>query len=98
MSAQHTSAAHAGQHDEHHDDLGYHASYRGYLVGFLLSVVVLQALSLSDVIPYAHFQLNYRVFLYGLATAVFFGLFSGVYPAWRMSRLSPVEALKGASR
>lgn len=40
MSAPHTSAAHAGHHDEHHDDLGYHASYRGYLVGFLLSVVL----------------------------------------------------------
>lgn len=40
MSAQHTSAAHAGHDDEHHDDLGYHASYRGYLVGFLLSVVL----------------------------------------------------------
>jgi putative ABC transport system permease protein len=42
--------------------------------------------------------MNYRVFLYGLGTAVFFGLFSGVYPAWKMSRLHPVQALKGASR
>ncbi len=29
---------------------------------------------------------------------VAFGLLSGVYPAWRMSRLHPVQALKGASR
>ena len=27
-----------------------------------------------------------------------FGTISGVYPAWRMSRLNPVQALKGASR
>ena len=29
------------------------------------------------------------------ALAVVFGLISGVYPAWRMSRLNPVDALKG---
>ena len=42
--------------------------------------------------------LNYRVFLYGVAMALFFGVLSGVYPAWRMSRLNPVQALKGAGR
>jgi putative ABC transport system permease protein len=29
---------------------------------------------------------------------VVFGLISGVYPAWRMSRLNPVQALKGGPR
>ena len=38
-----------------------------------------------------------RVFLYGLAIALFFGLLSGVYPAWRMSKLHPVQALRGRS-
>ena len=42
--------------------------------------------------------MNYRIFLTGLAFAIFFGTVSGVYPAWRMSRLNPVDALKGASR
>jgi putative ABC transport system permease protein len=41
---------------------------------------------------------NLRVFAYGMAFAVLFGLISGVYPAWRMSRLNPVQALKGGSR
>ena len=27
--------------------------------------------------------------------AVFFGVLSGVYPAWRMSRLHPADALRG---
>ena len=49
-------------------------------------------------IPYAELRLNYRIFLSGVALAVFFGMISGVYPAWRMSRLNPVQALKGASR
>jgi putative ABC transport system permease protein len=27
--------------------------------------------------------------------AAFFGVVSGVYPAWRMSRMHPVNALRG---
>ena len=70
----------------------------GGAAGLALSSLALGALNASGLIPYAQFTMNYRVFLYGLALAVFFGLLSGVYPAWRMSRLHPVAALKGASR
>jgi putative ABC transport system permease protein len=70
----------------------------GGLIGLALSVFVLRLVNQSGLIPYADFQMNYRIFLYGLALAVFFGLFSGVYPAWKMSRLNPVEALKGGAR
>ncbi|HZS47280.1 MAG TPA: ABC transporter permease [Blastocatellia bacterium] len=68
------------------------------VLGLVGSMLVLSAISNSGLIPYAEFHLNYRIFLYGLLTAVFFGLFSGVYPAWRMSRLNPVQALKGGAR
>ncbi|HEX2603605.1 MAG TPA: cytochrome o ubiquinol oxidase subunit IV, partial [Oxalicibacterium sp.] len=34
MSAQHA------EHPEDHDDIGYHATVRGYLTGFVLSVVL----------------------------------------------------------
>jgi putative ABC transport system permease protein len=70
----------------------------GGAAGFVLSALVLRALTASGLVPYAHFTLNYRVFGYGLGLALFFGLLSGVYPAWRMSRLHPVQALKGAAR
>jgi putative ABC transport system permease protein len=70
----------------------------GGLIGLALSLIVLRLVNQSGWIPYADFQMNYRIFLYGLALAVFFGLFSGVYPAWKMSRLNPVEALKGGTR
>jgi putative ABC transport system permease protein len=70
----------------------------GGLIGFVLSYFVLRALSASGWIQYAQFHINLRVFLYGLALAAVFGLLSGVYPAWRMSRMNPVQALKGASR
>jgi putative ABC transport system permease protein len=70
----------------------------GAAIGFVLSFFVLRALTASGFVRYAVFHLNLRVFLYGVAIALFFGVFSGVYPAWRMSRLNPVQALKGAGR
>ena len=70
----------------------------GGVVGFGLSIVVLRALSSAGVFQDAHFTINARVFAYGMALATGFGLISGVYPAWRMSRLNPVQALKGGSR
>jgi len=70
----------------------------GGVVGFVLSRLVLEALGVSGLLTYTRLSLNGRVFLYGLALAAFFGVLSGAYPAWRMSRLHPVEALKGSAR
>jgi putative ABC transport system permease protein len=73
-------------------------SLLGGVIGFVLSWWVLHAISASGWLPYAAFELNYRIFLYGLLAAIAFGLLSGVYPAWKMSRLHPVAALKGGTR
>ena len=70
----------------------------GGTVGFVLSIFVLRAIAQSGLFSYAHLTVNLRVFAYGMALAVVFGLISGVYPAWRMSRLNPVQALKGGPR
>ncbi|HUL45277.1 MAG TPA: FtsX-like permease family protein [Bacteroidota bacterium] len=70
----------------------------GGIVGFILSVIILNALTSSGLIPYADFHVNVRIFLYGLAVTLIFGTISGVYPAWRMSRMQPVNALKGIVR
>jgi putative ABC transport system permease protein len=70
----------------------------GGLLGLVLSEIALSGLSRSGLLPYAHFALNLRVFFFGLGLAAFFGVLSGTYPAWRMSRLQPVEALKGSTR
>ena len=67
----------------------------GGLVGFLLAGFVLRSINQSGLIPYAELALNGRIFVWGIALAVVFGLLSGVYPAWRMSRVHPVVALKG---
>jgi len=67
----------------------------GAVIGFVLSLFVLRALNESGIIRYAHFAMNVRVFGFGVLLALAFGLVSGVYPAWRMSRMHAVEALKG---
>jgi putative ABC transport system permease protein len=66
-------------------------------VGLALAAVALRIFNASGLIEHAELQINIRVFLYGLAIALFFGLLSGVYPAWRMSKLHPVQALRGRS-
>ena len=70
----------------------------GGTLGFVLSILVLRGITQSGLFSYAHFTVNLRVFAYGMALATLFGLISGVYPAWRMSRLNPVQALKGGPR
>ncbi|HYO15004.1 MAG TPA: ABC transporter permease [Thermoanaerobaculia bacterium] len=69
----------------------------GAVAGLILAGLVLEALNASGLLPYARLALNYRIFGYGLAMALFFGVLSGVYPAWRMSKLHPVQALRGRS-
>lgn len=70
----------------------------GGLIGFALAIVALRGITASEVIPDAQFDINGRIFLYGMLIAAFFGLFSGVYPAWRMSRLDAVTALRGGAQ
>jgi putative ABC transport system permease protein len=67
----------------------------GGAVGLLLSVLALEGLEATGWIPYAELHLNPRIFGWALVLALVFGILSGVYPAWRMARLDPVQALRG---
>ncbi|MCK4695871.1 MAG: ABC transporter permease, partial [Candidatus Cloacimonetes bacterium] len=55
----------------------------GGIIGFILTGIVLAVFNSTDFIPYSNFTLNFRIFGYALLITLFFGLFSGVYPAWR---------------
>jgi putative ABC transport system permease protein len=68
------------------------------LLAFVLAGLLLGAINRSGVIAHAALGINLRVFAVGVVLAVAFGIASGVYPAWRMSRLHPVDALKGHTR
>jgi putative ABC transport system permease protein len=70
----------------------------GCIFGILIAAGFLEVLNAHGPFSYATFSVNWRVFACGLALAVTFGILSGVYPAWRMSRLHPVEALKGGNQ
>ncbi|HEY0159973.1 MAG TPA: ABC transporter permease [Thermoanaerobaculia bacterium] len=70
----------------------------GGAIGFVLSVIALQVLSRVELVPYAVFDVNFRIFLYGMLLAALFGILSGVYPAWRMSRMQAVTALRGGAQ
>ncbi|MDJ0835369.1 MAG: ABC transporter permease [Acidobacteriota bacterium] len=67
----------------------------GGLMGFAFSVGVLEIIENSGFIPYAQLGVDLKIFAAGLFLTVTFGVISGVYPAWRMSRPHPVVALKG---
>ena len=73
-------------------------TFVGALVGLVLSALVLRAINASGVAGGLGLAMNLRIFAWGLLFALVFGVLSGVYPAWRMSRLHPVHALKGATR
>ncbi len=68
----------------------------GGVLALLCSAAALAWLEASALIPYLRVELQWPVFGYGLLLTLVFGLMSGVIPAWRMSRMDPVHALKGA--
>jgi putative ABC transport system permease protein len=67
----------------------------GALAAIPLSLLVLAVFNRSSVIPYADLGINLRVLGWGAVAAAVFGVLSGIYPAWRLSRLQPVAAMKG---
>jgi putative ABC transport system permease protein len=69
-------------------------TFLGGIVGIVISLIALQVINSANLIPNLTLSLNLTVLGYSLITCLFFGLFSGVYPAWRMSRINVVEALK----
>ena len=66
----------------------------GGLIGIILTLVILRIINSINPIANLTLSLNFTVLFIALLTCLVFGLLSGVYPAWRMSRLNVVTALK----
>ncbi len=70
----------------------------GGLISLVMAAIILGIINQSGIIPDTHLGLNFRIFFYSMIFAVFFGLLSGVYPAFKMSKLQPAEAIQGGQR
>jgi putative ABC transport system permease protein len=69
-------------------------TFLGGLIGVMLSIIAIMIFNRSNAVPNLDLSLNFTVLFFGLVVCLLFGLLSGVYPAWRMSRLNVVSALK----
>jgi putative ABC transport system permease protein len=69
-------------------------TFLGAIIGLVLSIIILQIINGSDLISNMHLAINLKVLTLSLVACLVFGLLSGVYPAWRMSRMQVVTALK----
>lgn len=69
----------------------------GAAIGLALAAGTLAAINRSGLVPYSDFSIHGSVFAWAVGLSVVFALLSGVLPAWRMSRLDPVDALSGRS-
>jgi len=66
----------------------------GAVIGLLLSFIIIQVINNANLIANMHLAINFTVLFYALIACLVFGLLSGVYPAWRMSKMHVVTALK----
>lgn len=66
----------------------------GGLIGIGMTWLVINWLNGSGFIPYLNLKINLRVLWGSLIVCLIFGLLSGVLPAYRMSKVHVVKALK----
>jgi len=71
-------------------------TFLGGLIGIVLSFFIIRIINNANLIDNVVLSLNMTVLLYAFLTCLIFGLLSGVYPAWRMSKLNVVNALKAS--
>ncbi|HOP06700.1 MAG TPA: FtsX-like permease family protein [candidate division Zixibacteria bacterium] len=67
----------------------------GGVAAWILSWLLLSLATGSSLVPFGKFEPDFVFFLYTLLICLVFGLISGVYPAYRMAKMKPVEALRG---
>jgi putative ABC transport system permease protein len=68
----------------------------GGILGLVLSIIAIKLINSANLIANLELSVDFTVLGIGLLICLFFGLLSGVYPAWRMSKLNVVTALKAS--
>jgi putative ABC transport system permease protein len=67
----------------------------GGAISIVLALVLIHIFNNSRIIPHLQLHMNWRILYKSLIICIFFGFLSGVYPAYKMSRLHPAEVLRG---
>lgn len=68
----------------------------GGLLALLFSGIIIYLINSRQLYAYVDLRINWTVALAAFGASLVFGLLSGVYPAWRMSKLPAAEALRGS--
>ena len=93
-----SSAVLAGQFITENLIITFIGGVLGILMTLVSSGLAIQIIYYNDSIrPSSNFLVNWTVIGCALVASFFFGILSGVMPAWRMSRLHAVKALKGGN-
>lgn len=66
----------------------------GGVIGFLLAFLIINGLNGAAIIENSHLQFNFKIFFTSLIITLFFGLCSGIIPAWRMSKKQIASTIK----
>ena len=69
-------------------------TFLGGVIGVVLSLIIIRVFNSTDLVPNLELSMNFTVLFIGIITCLVFGLMSGAYPAWRMSKMNVVNALK----
>ena len=66
----------------------------GGVIGFLFALLIINMINSSQILEHSTLMFNYKIFFVSLLICFAFGILSGVIPAYRMSKLAIVNALK----
>lgn len=69
-------------------------TFLGGIIAIIISEIILKVINGSGLLPDTELNINATVVFFAVVSCLVFGFLSGVYPAWRMSRLQAVNALK----
>lgn len=66
----------------------------GGLVGWVLALILINVINNAKVFPNTILKFDFQVFFYSLLICLLFGIISGLIPAFKMSKVHIVQALK----
>ncbi|MFT4666770.1 MAG: putative ABC transport system permease protein [Polaribacter sp.] len=69
-------------------------TFIGGLIGFVFALILIHIINDSQILENSTLIFSYKIFFISLIICFFFGILSGVIPAYRMSKLAIVNALK----